>query len=117
VRDVFPDSPAEEAGIKSRDILLSINDRRVESNGQLMTALRQLPSDSEITIRLKRGDEYLVVKAKLVPAPATEPNQMLSALLTRLETYKARLNSIPTTDPTARPSKARSKLSARLCKG
>ncbi len=99
VRDVFPDSPAEEAGIKSRDILLSINDRRVESNGQLMTALRQLPPDSEITIRLKRGDEYLVVKAKLVPAPATEPNQMLSALLNRLENYKAQLNSIPTTDP------------------
>ena len=50
-------------------------------------------------IRLKRGDEYKVVKAKLVPAPAAEPNQLLSALINQLENYKARLNSIPATDP------------------
>lgn len=99
VRDVFPDSPAEEAGIKPRDILLSINDRRVESNAQLLTALRQLPPDSKVTIRLKRGDGYKLVKATLVPAPAVEPNQQLTALLSRLENYKAQLNSTPTTDP------------------
>src|SRR5262249_26781086 len=99
VRDVFPDSPAEEAGIEPRDILLSINDRRVESNAQLMTALRQLPPDSEVTIRLKRANEYKVVKAKLIPAPAVEPNQQIPALLRQLENRKAQLNSLPTTDP------------------
>ena len=69
------DSPAEEAGIKPRDILLSINDRRVESNAQLMTALRQLPPDSEVAIRLKRDGEYKLVKAKMI----TEENALLRA--------------------------------------
>lgn len=100
VRDVFPDSPAEQAGIKSRDILLSINDRRVESNAQLTTALRQLPPDSDIVIRIKRENEYKLLKARLVPAPALESNQMLPALLHRLENMKSKLNALPTNDPT-----------------
>lgn len=99
VRDVFPDSPAETAGIRPRDILLSINDRRVENNGQLVTALRQLPPESEVVIRLKRGDDYKFVKAKLVPAPSADPNQQLPALLRRLENLKRQLNSAPTSDP------------------
>jgi S1-C subfamily serine protease len=99
VRDVFPDSPAEEAGIRPRDILLSINERRVESSAQLMTALRQLPPDSEITIRLRRDNEYKTVKARLVPAPSAEPNQQLTALLKRLENLKGKLHSTPLTDP------------------
>jgi S1-C subfamily serine protease len=103
VRDVLPDSPAEQAGIKSKDILLSINDRRVESNAQLTTALRQLPPDSEVVIRLKRENEYKQIKAKLVPAPALEPNQVIPALVNRLEKMKSQLNALPANDP-ARPS-------------
>jgi S1-C subfamily serine protease len=99
VRAVFPDSPAELAGIKPRDILLSLNDRRVESNAQLGSALRQLPPESEVTIRLKRDNEYKIVKAKLAPSPATEPSLMIPALINRLETMKSRLNAMPLTDP------------------
>jgi S1-C subfamily serine protease len=99
VRAVFPDSPAEQAGIKPRDILLSLNDRRVESNAQLGSALRQLPPESEVTIRLKRDNEYKLVKAKLAPSPATDPGQMIPALLNRLENMKSRLNAMPLTDP------------------
>ncbi len=99
VRAVFPDSPAELAGIKARDILLSLNDRRVESNAQLGSALRQLPPESEVTIRLKRDAEYKLVKAKLAPSPASEPSQMIPALLIRLENMKSQLNALPLTDP------------------
>lgn len=99
VRAIFPDSPAEQAGIKPRDILLSLNDRRVESNAQLGSALRQLPPESEVTIRLKRDNEYKLVKAKLAPSPATEPSQMIPALINRLENMKSQLNAMPLTDP------------------
>lgn len=99
VRAVFPDSPAELAGIKPRDILLSLNDRRVESNAQLGSALRQLPPDSEVTIRLKRDNEYKIIKAKLAPSPATEPGQMIPALISRLENMKSQLSAMPPTDP------------------
>lgn len=99
VRDVLPDSPAEQAGIKSKDILLSINERRVESNAQLTTALRQLPADSEVVIRLKRENEYKVVKARLVPSPALESNQIIPALVNQLEKMKSELNALPANDP------------------
>lgn len=99
VRAVFPDSPAELAGIKPRDILLSLNDRRVESNAQLGSALRQLPPDSEVTIRLKRDSEYKIIKTKLAPSPATEPGQMIPALISRLENMKSQLSAMPPTDP------------------
>ena len=99
VRDVFPDSPAEQAGLKPRDILLSINDRRVQSNAQLATALRQLPPDSEVTLRYKREGEYKVVKTKLIPAPASEPSQIVPALVHRLETMKSKLYALPPADP------------------
>ncbi len=99
VRDVFPDSPAELAGIKPRDILLSLNDRRVESNAQLGSALRQLPPESEVTIRLKRDAEYKLVKAKLAPSPASEPSRMIPALVQQWENMKSKLDAMPLTDP------------------
>jgi S1-C subfamily serine protease len=117
VRDVFPDSPAEAAGVRPRDILLSINERRVENNGQLVTALRQLPPDSEVVIRLKRGDEYKLVKAKLVPAPAADPNQQLPALLRRLENWKAQLNSTPTNDPNREKLKGKVEAFSAIMRG
>ena len=96
--NVLSDSPAEEAGIKVKDILLSINDRTVETRAQLSSVLRQLPPDSQITIRLKRENEYKTVKAKLVPL-ATDPQQLMSKLLQRLEAWKSQLKTLPNTDP------------------
>ena len=98
VNGVVPDSPAEEAGIRVKDILLSLNERPVETRAQLASMLRQLPPDSQIVIRLKRENEFKVVKAKLVPLVA-EPEQLISKLLQRLEAWKSQLKNLPNTDP------------------
>ncbi len=98
VNGVVPDSPAEEAGIRVRDILLSINERPVESRAQLASLLRQLPPDSQVVIRLKRDSEFKVVKARLIPLVA-EPEQLISKLLQRLEAWKSQLKTLPNTDP------------------
>ncbi len=98
VNGVVPDSPAEEAGIRVKDILLSLNERPVESRAQLASMLRQLPPDSQVIIRLKRENEFKVVKAKLVPLVA-EPEQLISKLLQRLEAWKSQLKNLPNTDP------------------
>ncbi|NOT59634.1 MAG: PDZ domain-containing protein [Acidobacteria bacterium] len=95
---VFPDSPAETAGIKVKDLLLSINDRPIETRAQMSSVLRQLPPDSEITIRLKRESEFKVVKAKLAPLGA-DSQQSISKLLQRLEAWKSQLKTLPNTDP------------------
>ena len=96
---IAPDSPADLAGVATKDVLLSINDRRVETREQLASAIRQIPADSEVSLRVRRGSEYKMLKAKLAPAPATEPEQQLFAFVHKLEAMKAELNSIPASDP------------------
>lgn len=96
---IAPDSPADVAGVKLKDVLLSINDRRVETREQLASAIRQIPADSEVSLRVKRGAEYKMFKAKLAPAPSTEPEQQLFAFVRRLEAMKEELKATPAGDP------------------
>jgi S1-C subfamily serine protease len=100
---VAPDSPAELAGVKPSDVVVSVNDRKVDTQAQMVTLMRQLPSDSEVTLRVKRGGEYRSLKAKLIPAPATEPEQQLLAFASQLEGIENELKSLPATDP-SRPN-------------
>ncbi len=105
---IAPDSPADLAGIKPKDVLLSINDYRVETREQLATAFRQIPADSEVSLKVKRGIEYKILKARLIPAPATEPEQQLFAFVRRLDAMKDQLKATPEGDP------ARQNLQARV---
>jgi len=107
VTAVAPDSPAEQAGVRPQDILLSINDRRVETFAQMVTAIRQVPADSEISLRVKRGNEYKVLKAKLIPAMATDPEQQLFSYVRKLEVMKDQLKTLPATDPSRQNMEAR----------
>lgn len=99
VTAVAPDSPAEQAGVKVTDVIIGINDRRIETYAQLATAIRQLPAHSEVALRIKRGNEYKLLKAKLAPAPSTEPEQQIFAFVQRLEAMKNDLKALPSTDP------------------
>jgi S1-C subfamily serine protease len=96
---VAPDSPAELAGVKPLDVVVSVNDRKVDTYAQMVTLMRQIPPDSEVSLKVKRGGEYKVLKAKLIPAPATEPEQQLIAFASRLEGIENELKSLPATDP------------------
>jgi S1-C subfamily serine protease len=96
---VAPDSPAEVAGVKPLDVVVGVNDRTVITYAQMVTLMRQIPPDSEVTLRVRRGVEYKTLKAKLIPAPATEPEQQLIAFARRLETMEEELKELPTNDP------------------
>jgi membrane-associated protease RseP (regulator of RpoE activity) len=50
-------------------------------------------------MRVKRAGEYINLKARLIPAPATEPEQQLFAFNRKLETMEEELKSLPATDP------------------
>jgi len=99
VAAVFPDSPAELAGVKAQDVLLSISGRPVESVGQLTTALRQLPADSEVTLKVKRGGAYKLLQARLTPAPAVGSGPQINALMDRLKSMEKELEALPPADP------------------
>lgn len=101
VAAVFPDSPADLAGVKPSDVLLSISGRELITVADLTNTLRRLPADGEVTLKILRGGERkpLLLQAKLVPAPAVESRQQVVALTERMESLEASASGMPTGDP------------------
>jgi serine protease Do len=69
VNSVDRNSPAAKAGVKSQDILLSVNDKPVnvrfpEELASARKMVADLPIGSEVSLGLKRGTETVTVKAK-----------------------------------------------------
>jgi serine protease Do len=104
---VAPDSPADMAGVKVQDILLSVNNLRVETPLQLATIMQQMPAESEVMLRVKRGSEYKHLKARLAPAPAIEQEQQIFTFAHRLETMEEELKSMSPTDPNRQKQESR----------
>jgi type II secretory pathway component PulC len=104
---VAPDSPADMAGVKAQDILLSVNNFRVQTPSQLATIMQQMPAESEVMLRVQRGSEYKHLRAKLAPAPAIEPEQQVFTFAQRLETMEEELKSISPTDPNRREQESK----------
>jgi S1-C subfamily serine protease len=109
VTAVAPDSPAETAGVKPLDVVVAVNDRPIDTYGQMVTLMRQIPPDSEVTLKVKRGGEYKVLKARLIPAPATEPEQQLLAFARQLQTMEEELKSTQPSDSNRQKVEARAK--------
>ncbi|MEM9480707.1 MAG: M28 family peptidase [Verrucomicrobiota bacterium] len=66
VAQVVPESRAEEAGIKSGDIITSLNDKGVKNLQSMWRVLNQLEPEKEIPLRLRRGDQ--TKELKITPA-------------------------------------------------
>jgi S1-C subfamily serine protease len=99
VLGIAPDSPAEKAGVKLGDIVLALNDHKVDTYAQTGTLMKQIPPDSEVTLKVKRNREYKILKARLIPAPAIEPEQQLIAFTTRLQGIENELKVLPASHP------------------
>lgn len=62
---VTPGSPAEKAGLRSSDALLSLNERPVTSVEDLRLLVAQLPPETEVTAKILRDGRELSLKARL----------------------------------------------------
>jgi S1-C subfamily serine protease len=99
VTAVVPDSPADKAGVMAQDILLAVNDHAVASLAQLTSALRQIPGDCEVILKIKRRAEYKFLHALLSQAPAIDDRQQVSALANKLNGLETELGGLQQNDP------------------
>lgn len=70
VSEVASDSPAENAGLKVRDIILQVNDQPITGQGALIGTIRDATPGDEVEIVLERDGERITVKATLVARPS-----------------------------------------------
>jgi len=83
---ISPSGPAEKAGLKRSDAILSIEEKPVTSVQDLRLLVSQMPPDTEITIKLVRDGKEKTLKAKLGRlTDANTPNELMPGVeVTRL---------------------------------
>src|SRR5262247_3977500 len=99
ILNIVPDSPAEKAGVKPHDVVVAVNDHRIVTYDQMVSMMKQISPDNEVSLKVKRGDEIKLLKAKLTSAPPPEPEQQFVAFNSKLDAIEKELNALPPTDP------------------
>ena len=69
VQEVMPGTPADKAGMKQGDIIVSIDGTPVQEQGDVVVILRQKKVGDTITMVLDRAGKQTTVKATLVERP------------------------------------------------
>ena len=87
VADVRPDGPAEAAGLQIGDIILSADDRRIETLPSLSAALYLHRLDQVVKLEVLRGNEK-----KIINVPAIEHRDQMDQLI---DTVTPENNLIP----------------------
>jgi serine protease Do len=65
VTKVVEGSPAEKAGLKENDVIVSFNERRVDSVRELQRLLSETPADRNVKIEVLRGGNRQTIAATL----------------------------------------------------
>ena len=65
VRQVEVDSPADKAGIKSKDLILKIDGMKIETTKQLMQIVAGIMPDTEVEITILRDDKEISKKVNI----------------------------------------------------
>ncbi|HEX8823679.1 MAG TPA: trypsin-like peptidase domain-containing protein [Archangium sp.] len=79
VRDVYRDSPAAQAGIRTGDQVVAVNGRQVDSFQQLLRKVAMLAPGTEAKLTLLRGGTTQDVMVKLSARPAQEVLEALAS--------------------------------------
>ena len=53
ITDITPDGAAEKAGLKVQDIIIEVNNKKIENNRELINAIGLMSPGDEVDIRLR----------------------------------------------------------------
>jgi S1-C subfamily serine protease len=67
--DASGKSPAQQAGVRTGDIITAVNGQTVNDNGDLASALISLSPGTQVTLSIQRGNSQLSVKVTLGERP------------------------------------------------
>lgn len=81
VTEVIKGSPAEKAGLQQGDIVLKVNDQRIQSAYSLKNLIRLMVPDQTITISLQRKDSIMTIPVVLGNADIHNPTSIISKKL------------------------------------
>jgi serine protease Do len=65
VDSVKPDGPADKAGLKSEDVLLTLNGKPIKDGDDLVSRVSDMPAGTEVTISLDRRGQRLEKKVTI----------------------------------------------------
>jgi S1-C subfamily serine protease len=99
ILNIVPDSPAEKAGVQPHDVVVAVNDHKIVTFDQMVSMMKQISPDNEVALKVKRGNEIKLLKAKLTSAPPAEPEQQFVTFNSKLDAIEKELNALPPADP------------------
>lgn len=82
IATVIPKSPAAKAGLKVKDVILGVNGKLIPKKDELIATVKKCPVGTVVTIKVKRGEAELDIKATLakLETPGTRQRDMQNAL-------------------------------------
>lgn len=69
ILDIFPDSPAEKAGLKTYDVIKEIDQKEVENPDDVVEKINQKNIGQRILIKVLRNGEYEILFARIEKKP------------------------------------------------
>ena len=72
VREVIPDTAAENAGIRSDDLLLAVNGEIIDSREEFIILISSFEPKEEVKVTLKRNNQEFSLKVTLGIRPSAQ---------------------------------------------
>jgi len=72
VADVFKGDPADQAGIRAKDIILEVNGKKIESSRQLTSMIASLDVGKTATVKILRNGKEKIITVKLARRDETK---------------------------------------------
>lgn len=66
VTEVMPGTPAEKAGLKEGDIIVTVDQQKIEHPEDLVNHIQSLRGEEEVTLDIIRDGDYLEVVAQMI---------------------------------------------------